>query len=109
LERLAALVALELARVLHPRLVQILRWEPDGSVTVAGSWGDGPSPFPPGRSWEWDDPSLAGAPIVVDGEPWGHIGVAMTEGMPLPDGVEERLAQFTELVATAINSATTRE
>ncbi len=106
--RLAALVALELARVLHPRLVQIFRWEPDGNVTVAGSWGDGPSPFPPGRNWEWDDPSLAGAPIVLEGEPWGHIGVAMTEGMPLPDGVEERLAEFTELVATAIASSITR-
>ena len=53
--------------------------------------------------------SAAGAPIVVDGEAWGHIGVAMAKGMPLPDGVEERLAEITELVATAIASSATRE
>ena len=53
--------------------------------------------------------SAAGAPVVVDGEPWGHIGVAMAKGVPLPDRVEERLAEFTELVATAISSSATRE
>ena len=53
--------------------------------------------------------SAAGAPIVVGGEPWGHIGLAMAKGRPLPDGVEERLAEITELVATVIANNTTRE
>jgi GAF domain-containing protein len=53
--------------------------------------------------------SAVGAPIVVDGQPWGHIGVAMAKGVPLPDGVEERLAAITELVATAIASSAARE
>jgi len=45
----------------------------------------------------------------VDGEGWGHIGVTMAKGVPLPDGIEERLAEFTDLVATAISSGATRE
>ena len=133
--------------MLRPRLVQILRWERDGSVTVVGTWGDGPNPFPAGSNWPWDDPSLvraegahagrrtdpdrgrrgvargraadaglsagvgsaAGAPIVVDGETWGHMSIEMAKGTPLPDRVEERLAEITELVATAISSSATRE
>jgi GAF domain-containing protein len=53
--------------------------------------------------------STAAAPIVVDGELWGLMAGAMTDGEPLPDGVEERLAEFTELVATAISNTTSRE
>src|SRR4051794_7673338 len=45
--------------------------------------------------------ATAGAPIVVDGSVWGAIGAASPDA-PLPDHVEERLAEFTELVATAI-------
>ena len=45
----------------------------------------------------------------VDGEGWGHIGVAMARGVPLPDRIEERLAEFTDLVATAISSSAKRE
>ncbi|MDA0158708.1 GAF domain-containing protein [Solirubrobacter ginsenosidimutans] len=140
-------IAREVAELLRPRLVQIYRWERDGSVTIAGTWGDGPNPFPAGSKWAWNDPSLvamreqmrtgqpvriedvaediagdpveagvrvgigsaAAAPVVVDGAGWGHIGVAMAKGMPLPDRIEERLADFTELVATAISSSETRE
>ena len=122
-------VATEVAAMLQPRLVQIFRWESDRSATLAGTWGDGPNPFPQGSTRAWDDPSLvammdelrtgkpvrhediaaAGAPIVVDGEVWGHIGLAMAKGAPLPDRVEERLAEITELVATAIISSTNRE
>ena len=142
-----AAIAREVAHMLHPRLVQIFRWDTDGRVTVAGTWGDGPNPFEQGSSWAWDDPSLvamledlrtgrpiriedvgraiagepveaglragigsaAGAAIILEGEPWGHIGIAMAKGAPLPDRVEERLAEITELVATAITSSTNRE
>ncbi|HKG66691.1 MAG TPA: GAF domain-containing protein [Solirubrobacteraceae bacterium] len=140
-------IAREVAELLHPRLVQIYRWERDGRVTVVGTWSDGPNPFPAGSNWGWDDPSLvamretmrdrqpvriedvgediarepveaalrvetgaaAGAPVVVDGEGWGHIGVAMAKGTPLPDGIAERLEEFTALVAAAISSSETRE
>ena len=44
---------------------------------------------------------VAGAPITVDGRVWGMIATSSPDA-PLPDDVEERLAEFTELVATAI-------
>ena len=43
----------------------------------------------------------AGAPIIVGGSIWGVMGIASPDG-PLPEHVGERLAQFTELVGTAI-------
>jgi GAF domain-containing protein len=42
----------------------------------------------------------AGAPIMVDGRVWGVI--ATTSDGTLPDDLEDRLAEFTGLVATAI-------
>jgi len=47
------------------------------------------------------------APIVVDGKFWGAALVSSTRG-PLPQGTEERVAGFTELVATAISNANAR-
>src|SRR6185312_15218499 len=43
----------------------------------------------------------AGAPIVVDGKVWGLITTSSPDA-PFPDDVEDRLAEFTDLVATAI-------
>jgi signal transduction histidine kinase len=48
--------------------------------------------------------SAIGSPIVVEGQLWGAISAASTEG-PMPPGSEARLASFTELVATAIANA----
>ena len=45
--------------------------------------------------------ATAGAPIIVNGSVWGAIGAASPDA-PLPDHVEDRLAEFTDLVATAI-------
>jgi GAF domain-containing protein len=53
--------------------------------------------------------AAAAAPIVVDGESWGMIGFGTAKGAPLPDRIEERLAEFTELVAVAIASSANRE
>ena len=49
-----------------------------------------------------------GAPIVVDDRPWGFILAASFQD-PLPAGTESRLADFTELVATAIANADSRD
>jgi len=47
-------------------------------------------------------------PIVVEGRLWGLIGASWTEPGRLPIGIEGRLTQFTELVATAIANADSR-
>ncbi|HET6945638.1 MAG TPA: GAF domain-containing sensor histidine kinase [Gaiellaceae bacterium] len=73
--------------------------------------------------FETDDPTAAGmpavvretgvrsavaSPIIVEGEVWGAICVASLV-RSLPPDTERRLADFTELVATAIADADSRE
>jgi signal transduction histidine kinase len=53
--------------------------------------------------------SSAGAPIVVAGGLWGVIVVASSREEALADGAEHRLADFTDLVATAIANAEARQ
>jgi signal transduction histidine kinase len=53
--------------------------------------------------------STVGAPIVVEGRPWGVMTVGSTQFEPLlPADTEARLAQFTELLATAVANAESR-
>jgi signal transduction histidine kinase len=53
--------------------------------------------------------STVGIPIVVAGRLWGAMVVSTSEQDPLPEGTEARLADFTELLATAIENAESRE
>jgi GAF domain-containing protein len=52
--------------------------------------------------------SAVGVPISVERRLWGVIHVASTQDQPLPPETEERLTNFTELVATAIANAESR-
>jgi signal transduction histidine kinase len=52
--------------------------------------------------------ATAGAPIIVDGSVWGAMGMSSPDA-PLPDHAEDRLAEFTELVATAIANSQAHE
>jgi hypothetical protein len=51
--------------------------------------------------------AAAAAPIIVDGQVWGAM-TATAGGARLPDHMEDRLAEFTELVATAISNTESR-
>jgi PAS domain S-box-containing protein len=53
--------------------------------------------------------SCAGAPIIVDGDVWGAMSADSTTREPLPAHIEDRLAEFTELVATAISNTASRD
>ena len=53
--------------------------------------------------------SAVGVPIVVEGSIWGFMTAGARPGKPIPDGTEERLARFTELVATAIADSQARD
>ncbi len=48
------------------------------------------------------------APIVVEGQVWGMAAVGSSEPEPLPPDTEARIADFADLVATAIANAATR-
>jgi signal transduction histidine kinase/CHASE3 domain sensor protein len=53
--------------------------------------------------------SSAGAPISVEGRLWGVMIVASAHEDALPPGIEHQLAEFTELLATAIANSQARE
>jgi PAS domain S-box-containing protein len=53
--------------------------------------------------------SVAGAPIIVDGRIWGLMAAGWSRPDPLPDGIEHRLEDFTQLVAAAISHTQERE
>jgi signal transduction histidine kinase len=55
------------------------------------------------RSVGWR--SGVGAPILVDGSLWGLVAVGSTTDRQLPVDTEARLADFAELLATAIGNA----
>ena len=50
---------------------------------------------------------VAGAPIIVDGAVWGLMTIGSTDGL-LPNHAEDRLAEFTELLGTAIANTQSR-
>ena len=87
-------IAREVARMLQPRLVQIFRWEQDTSVTVVGTWGDGPNPFPAGSNWPWEDPSLvaikehlaSGRPVRVENVAESLAGALADAGLSVGIG-----------------------
>jgi signal transduction histidine kinase/uncharacterized protein YoaH (UPF0181 family) len=53
--------------------------------------------------------SSVGAPIIVEGGLWGVVGVGSKTDRLLPPETEERLGEFTELLATAIANAESHE
>ena len=110
---LLAAVAQEVASVLNVTRVTIGRYDEDGYTTVLASLND--PDVPVGSRWPLEGPSLGAktatvaTSIVVDGLVWGVICVAAEDHVPLPPDTEERLERFTELLATAIAGAQSRE
>jgi GAF domain-containing protein len=77
---------------------QILR---TGQSARIDDWRDVPGPVGDYVRAELGLSSSVGSPIIVGGRVWGNLVVHSTSG-PLPPDTEDRLAGFTELVATAI-------
>ncbi len=126
----------EAGRVLGVDGARMLRREADATATVVATWGAlGPgSPelgarvpleelFIAGRVMNTGRParrdlpadvenrrdsmSTVGAPIIVEGTVWGVMVTLSAEDTPLPEA-ERRLAQFTDLVATAVANSQAR-
>jgi GAF domain-containing protein len=70
--------------------------------SFAGLTGPGPE-----RARRLGVVASAAAPLVVQRAPWGAL-VLVSRGPPLAAGIEDRLAQFAELAATAIANAQSR-
>jgi signal transduction histidine kinase/HAMP domain-containing protein len=110
-----AAVADELGRLLGADSAVIARLDPDGATTTVARSGTGETEPPAiiaqvrqtGRSVRVDDDSRASSvatPVLVGGRLWGATVVA-TGHEPLAADTEQRMADFTELVATAIANA----
>jgi PAS domain S-box-containing protein len=94
------------------------RWQLDGPGVLASVWRSGL----PARLDDYTDlpgeaaavvrqagmRSAVASPITVQGRLWGAIAVLSPRREPLPENAEARLADFTELVATAIANADSR-
>ncbi|MET7401340.1 AAA family ATPase [Dactylosporangium sp. NPDC005572] len=134
-ELVFATVADEVGALFGADGAAVVRFEPDGDVTLMGGYGyelTGPGSrsrpdagsamasvratgraarrdvdvqnwagLPEGARW------AVASPIVVEGRVWGAIGVGSRHER-LPEDSEQRLADFTELVATAIANAESR-
>jgi signal transduction histidine kinase len=130
-------VANEVGLLTRADITRLLRFEIDGSATVCGTWAQlrEPDPVPigariaidttvaahvrqtgmPARRTEVSPPDLpagtycaVGAPIIVGGAQWGAITALSRIDRVLPDDTETRMAEFTDLVGTAIANAQAR-
>jgi len=130
-----AVVTEEARRLLDVDLVSMDRYDPDGTVTVLAArpatlgtrWSiggrnvstlvfqtgrpariddygeaSGPGAVP---TRDWGVRSAVGVPITIEGRLWGVMFVASRRARSLPADTEARLADFTELAATAIANA----
>jgi signal transduction histidine kinase len=101
------------------RLPAGMRWPADDSLATTRVWRTGHSARVDDDGWkEASGPvpdrlrrlhvrSLAASPIVVEGRLWGALSVAATHA-PLPADTEQRMVNFTELMATALANAESR-
>src|SRR5205814_6127216 len=95
------------------------RWQLDGPGVLASVWR---SRLPARLDDYTDVPgqaalvvrqagmrSAVASPITVEGRLWGAIAVLSPRREPLPEGTEARVADFTELIATAISNTEARD
>lgn len=112
-----ATVTTELANALRTQRAALFRYEPVGTaVLVAVHDESGVQPMAVGERFLLDDDNVGTsvlrqgrtAPVVVVGREWGVAVVTSTRAQPLPADTEERLGEFTKLVAMAISNAQAR-
>jgi signal transduction histidine kinase len=93
----------ELRDYLAPAVV----WRTGRSVRVDEDvWRDRSDPVADGLR-ELGIRSVVASPIIVEGRLWGVVTV-LTRGGPFPSDAADRMADFTELLATAVGNAETR-
>ena len=79
------------------------------AATRVEDWASVPGLFAEAVRNDFGVSSSVGCPIVVEGRLWGALAVHSKQSRPLPPDTESRIAQFTELVGTALANAEARE
>ncbi|MFF5084571.1 GAF domain-containing protein [Actinoplanes sp. NPDC000266] len=110
-ERVFTAVTAEVLRHFGGGHARLVRYELDGTVTLlAGDPWDGDALAATvretGRAARVDD-TLVGVPIHVNGRLWGMFVVGRGEE-ELPADTEDRMTEYTDLVATAVADAQSR-
>jgi signal transduction histidine kinase len=104
----------ETGRVLGATSVNLARFTPDGFSLIMAGWSVRDMHAPAGTRVPVDGDAVGspcpqvGAPVVVEGRVWGELTAACDGPEPLPAGAEHRLANFAELIATAVSNAAAR-
>ncbi|MEA2197925.1 MAG: hypothetical protein QOJ25_1976 [Solirubrobacteraceae bacterium] len=101
-------VALEVGQLLSADATRLLRYQDEGTACLVGSYGDSDPGIGVGSDLRVDQGQLWGrvaVPIIVSGRPWGAIVAAWKDPEMAGGDTEIRMAQFTELVATAVANA----
>jgi GAF domain-containing protein len=80
-----------------------------GEPVRVEDWSTVPGPLAEFMRADLGVTSSVGCPIVVEGRLWGALAVHSKQDTPLPPDTESRIAQFTDLVATAIANAQARD
>jgi signal transduction histidine kinase len=131
-------VSAEVGRLVPADAATLVRYERDGMTVTVGSWSRSGGSVPVGSRHPLDKAVLSriiletrrparvtsyaeagadlppgwrsgvGAPVIVEGDLWGAMGVGTTTDRPLPPETERRLTEFTELLATAIANVESR-
>jgi hypothetical protein len=102
-------VAEEVGVLLEADGASVVRYAGDGEVERLAAW-TAPGHDPPPRGGVEPEGISVTAPVIVDGRPWGAMLAWSRASSAVPDAAAARLADFTELVATAIsNTASRRE
>jgi signal transduction histidine kinase len=142
-EDVFAAITAEAGKLLPADVTHLNRYEPDGTVTIVGSWSRVGDSIPvgtrlviggtnlstlvgetgrPARLDGYVDGSgpiaeaaratgansAVGSPVIVEGRLWGVMLAASRSERPLAPDTEARLADFTDLLATAIANAESR-
>ena len=101
----------------HPPMPERWRIEPGDpawlilenlAATRVEDWASVPGPFAQAVRNDFGVSSSVGCPIVVEGRLWGALAVHSKQSQRLPPDTESRIAQFTDLVGTAIANAESR-
>jgi signal transduction histidine kinase len=130
-----AAVAQEVGLVLSAEITRLLRFEADGTATITATWLRAGERLPtgsripitdtvaapvretgkPARIIEESPPELPGSaysavgtPVMVRGSVWGAMTALSRADHPLPDETAARIAEFTDLVGTAVANAQAR-
>lgn len=98
-------VVVEAGRLFSPTRIQVARYGPDGHATIIAGTEEG--------SFATEEPAedvghAVRAPIVVDGATWGVVVAVSPTSTLLSSESEARIAEFAELVATAISNTDAR-